>query len=58
MILTVTLNAAIDKRYVVEGARMGEVNRVKECAYTPGGKGSMSQSLRLSRGQGSWPPVL
>ncbi len=39
MILTVTLNAAIDKRYVVEGAKMGEVNRVKECAYTPGGKG-------------------
>ena len=39
MILTVTLNAAIDKRYVVEGARAGEVNRVKECAYTPGGKG-------------------
>lgn len=39
MILTVTLNAAIDKRYVVEGFRIGEVNRVKECAYTPGGKG-------------------
>lgn len=39
MILTVTLNAAIDKRYVVEGARAGEVNRVKECTYTPGGKG-------------------
>lgn len=39
MILTVTLNAAIDKRYVVEGAKSGEVNRVKECAYTPGGKG-------------------
>lgn len=39
MILTVTLNAAIDKRYVVEGARMGAVNRVKECTYTPGGKG-------------------
>ena len=39
MILTVTLNAAIDKRYVVEGFRVGEVNRVKECAYTPGGKG-------------------
>lgn len=39
MILTVTLNAAIDKRYVVEGAKNGEVNRVKECAYTPGGKG-------------------
>ena len=39
MILTVTLNAAIDKRYVVENFQVGEVNRVKECAYTPGGKG-------------------
>ena len=39
MILTVTLNAAIDKRYVVSGYELGEVNRVKECAYTPGGKG-------------------
>ncbi len=39
MILTVTLNAAIDKRYVVAGARDGEVNRVLECSYTPGGKG-------------------
>ncbi len=39
MILTVTLNAAIDKRYVVEGFQVGEVNRVKECAYVPGGKG-------------------
>ncbi len=39
MILTVTLNAAIDKRYVVEGFRTGEVNRVKECTYVPGGKG-------------------
>lgn len=39
MILTVTLNAAIDKRYVVAGAKDGEVNRVLECSYTPGGKG-------------------
>ena len=39
MILTVTLNAAIDKRYVVEGFRTGEVNRVKECTDVPGGKG-------------------
>ena len=39
MILTVTLNAAIDKRYVVEEVRTGEVNREKECVYTPGGKG-------------------
>lgn len=39
MILTVTLNAAIDKRYVVENFEVGEVNRVKECAYVAGGKG-------------------
>ncbi len=39
MILTVTLNAAIDKRYVVEEFQKGAVNRVKECAYVPGGKG-------------------
>lgn len=39
MILTVTLNAAIDKRYVVSGFQVGEVNRVSECSYTPGGKG-------------------
>lgn len=39
MILTVTLNAAIDKRYVVEGAGIGRVNRVMECSFCPGGKG-------------------
>lgn len=39
MILTVTLNAAIDKRYVVDDCKMGQVNRVKECTYVPGGKG-------------------
>lgn len=39
MILTVTLNAAIDKRYVVDNFQVGQVNRVKECTYVPGGKG-------------------
>ena len=39
MILTVTLNAAIDKRYVVDGFQTGEVNRVLSCVYTAGGKG-------------------
>lgn len=49
MILTVTLNAAIDKRYVVEGFRCGEVNRVKECVYVPGGKGlNVSKPLAIS----------
>lgn len=49
MILTVTLNAAIDKRYVVDNFRMGEVNRVRECAYVPGGKGlNVSKPLAIS----------
>ena len=39
MILTVTLNAAIDKRYVVDDFKIGEVNRVRQCTYVPGGKG-------------------
>lgn len=39
MILTVTANAAIDKRYVCEKAETGEVNRVKTCTYSAGGKG-------------------
>lgn len=39
MILTVTMNASIDKRYVAEGWASGKVNRVTECEYVPGGKG-------------------
>lgn len=39
MILTVTLNAAIDKRYVVRDVQMNAVNRVEECKYSAGGKG-------------------
>lgn len=55
MILTVTLNAAIDKRYVVEEFREGEVNRVKECAYVPGGKGlNVSKPGGSRRGRKLW----
>ena len=39
MILTVTLNAAIDKRYVVEEFKEGEVNRGKRMCLCAGGKG-------------------
>lgn len=39
MILTVTANAAIDKRYVVERFGVGNVNRVKSCVANAGGKG-------------------
>ena len=49
MILTVTLNAAIDKRYVVENFEEGEVNRVLECEYVPGGKGlNVSKPLAIA----------
>lgn len=39
MVLTVTLNASIDKRYVVRECRQGEVNRVSQCSRFAGGKG-------------------
>ncbi|MFV0361981.1 MAG: 1-phosphofructokinase [Suipraeoptans sp.] len=48
MIVTITLNASIDKRYVVNNALQGEVNRVSECSYTPGGKGlNVSKPLTI-----------
>ena len=51
MILTVTMNVAIDKRYVVEDFRIGSVMRVKECSYTAGGKGlNVSKVARISGG--------
>ena len=39
MILTVTANAAIDKRYVVESFEVGSVNRIKSADLSAGGKG-------------------
>ena len=49
MILTVTLNAAIDKRYVVSDFKEGEVNRVSECEYVPGSKGlNISKPLAIA----------
>lgn len=39
MILTVTANAAVDTRYVVDGFGVNEVNRVKICERSAGGKG-------------------
>lgn len=39
MILTVTLNTAVDKAYWVDELKPGEVIRVRECKYTAGGKG-------------------
>jgi len=49
MIVTVTLNAAIDKRYVVEDYQKGEVNRVKSCEATAGGKGlNVSKPIHIA----------
>lgn len=39
MIATITLNASIDRRYVVESTQWGVVHRVKSCTSTAGGKG-------------------
>ncbi|MDF2815028.1 MAG: 1-phosphofructokinase [Paenibacillus sp.] len=39
MITTVTLNAAIDKTYFVEGFELGKVSRVGQLISYPGGKG-------------------
>ena len=39
MILTVTANTAVDKRYVTEHFQAGEVNRVKSVVLSAGGKG-------------------
>lgn len=39
MILTVTLNAAVDKRYEIEKFAVGQVNRTKNCQMSAGGKG-------------------
>lgn len=39
MITAVTLNVAIDKAYVIDEMKQGEVMRVTKCTNTPGGKG-------------------
>ncbi len=39
MIITVSLNAAIDKRYEIDHFKTGQVNRVSKCTYAAGGKG-------------------
>ncbi len=39
MITTVTLNAAIDKTYFVEGFELGKVSRIGQLISYPGGKG-------------------
>lgn len=39
MITTVTLNVAVDKLYLVDDFEHGQVNRIKECHATAGGKG-------------------
>ena len=51
MILTVTLNAAIDKRYVVEKFVPFTVGRVKECTYSAGGKGLNVSRIAATYGE-------
>lgn len=51
MILTVTLNASIDKRYIINDFKVDEVNRVIECNYEPGGKGINVSKVAKIAGQ-------
>lgn len=39
MILTVTLNPSLDRRYFIQGFEKGKVYRAEDVQYTPGGKG-------------------
>ena len=39
MILSITLNPSMDRRYMVDGFQKGEIFRTDEYQYTPGGKG-------------------
>lgn len=39
MITTVSLNTSLDHMYYMDNFHVGEVNRVKKCIKTPGGKG-------------------
>ena len=49
MILTVTANAAVDKRYVVNDAKLNTVNRVLVCEQSAGGKGiNVSRVARIA----------
>lgn len=48
MILTITLNPSVDRRYNVENFETGKVFRSKETQYTPGGKGiNVSKVLEI-----------
>ena len=53
MIVTVTMNAAIDKMYSVARNQPGEVLRVRECVATPGGKGLNVARVIASMGESS-----
>jgi len=39
LILTITLNPSIDRRYIINGFEKGRIYRVNNFQYTPGGKG-------------------
>lgn len=50
MLLTVTLNAAVDKRYEADHVAMGEVNRVR-CTCSAGGKGLNVSRVAILAGE-------
>lgn len=51
MILTVTLNASMDKKYIINDFNYDNTNRVMECENTADGKGlNISRVIRLLGG--------
>lgn len=51
MILTVTLNAAVDKLYLVGSVNTGTVMRVQQCVNTAGGKGLNVSKVAVLAGE-------
>lgn len=51
MILTVNMNASIDKRYLMVDCQLGMVNRVKQCVSSAGGKGLNVARVAVALGE-------
>lgn len=51
MILTVTLNASVDKLYLVEQVNLNTVMRVRQCINTAGGKGLNVSRVAAAAGE-------
>lgn len=51
MILTITMNPAIDKIYIVNNYKLGEVHRPSKTIASPGGKGLNVSRVAMLMGE-------